>query len=259
MDTNLIAFTETKPNISWGDYTNGYSDANEETDNPCRSKRGIVTLAGIGVGDGAVPTGVILFPGNLGYMAFLEQGRIINTTEALLTPAQWQALNPNSIKAVAHDGHCYFFYDNGSEQAGYILDVNSQGFGLVKLGFYPSAAFVDPVTDILYFVPTGTSTLSSWDTANTLLAYLWRSKEWTITRRTAFRFVRVRADDYTNLTMKLYADGTLYATIAITSKMMVPIPNPVAAEETFWIEFSGTSRVKRWELSESIEELTRDV
>src|SRR3546814_6021176 len=88
-------------------------------------------------------------------------GGVEVVTTALFTREQWQALKPESIHAIAHDGRYFFWYDTGSVQGGYILDAQKDGFGLVELDFYARAAYANPLTDALYMV-IGTD-LKQWN------------------------------------------------------------------------------------------------
>jgi len=163
--------------------------------------------------------------------------------------------------------------------AGRALDMKETGFGLITLSYHASAVHSDPLTDNLYLVltedeePTGPSGTLLGSTAPLLSApyvtiyqfdadedvtpmtYRHRGKLNLLSRPAAFVYCQVKADDYDNLVLNLYADGVLFFSDAVLDSE--PFTLPLTDEYVeFEYEFVGTSRVRTAQFVEDIRELT---
>jgi hypothetical protein len=159
---------------------------------------------------------------------------------------------------------------------GYALDMKPTGFGLITLGHHAVALHADPLTDQLYMVldgidepaqaylplasgapDVGVNRIFEFDSPNAYsdMVYSWKGKLNRLPRPGAFTYCQVKAADYANVLMNIYADGSLLFTQVLTDKE--PFTLPMLDEyETCEIEFVGTSRVESYALVESIEELS---
>jgi hypothetical protein len=158
---------------------------------------------------------------------------------------------------------------------GYMLDMKQSGFGLVALSYHVTARHADPLTDKLYLVldaidePTVTytpvvSTIPTPDGATiyefdgddtSKLIYLWRSKFNLLPREGAFQVAQIDADDYTDLTLRLYANGSMIYEVLVTSAEPFTLPTDDEAKSYEW-ELIGSSRAQRVQMAETVEELT---
>ena len=97
----------------------------------------------------------------------------------------------------------------------------------------------------------------AWDrNAAAPIAYTWRSKLFELPRPASFAACQVRADDYSALTLSIYADGDA-APVHVQSVddgHEFHLPDFYACR-TLEVQLSGTSRVRRVELAEDVEEL----
>lgn len=105
------------------------------------------------------------------------------------------------------------------------------------------------------------------DPANPL-PYRWHSKQFYVAYPTVFRFARVSASSYANLTLNLFADGVQYASIPVTRQTEFALPQPQSATPSwpsspsalcfkfFEFELAGTDTVNRAQFVEDIEEFT---
>lgn len=267
IDTTVVIGTESFPYLAIGSDPAAYSMTKLEVPQACVSKRSLAYLTGIGVVF-ASPDGLIAVAGN---------GIVRNLTKNTFTRRQWQALRPTSILGVAHDDSYFFWYETAvsGERGGYVLDAGQDGFGLVPLSFHATAAHADPLTDALYLVlddsdepdsvylptsstqptPTGTQ-IHMFDspTGSGAMRYQWRGKLHLLPRPTTFMVAKVEAQDYTNLVMKLYADGVAFYEDSPVNDEPFTLP-AVDTYREFEIELIGTSRVRQVQVAEQVEEL----
>lgn len=209
---------------------------------PCVAKRSMVSLGNGGVAY-AGPDGLVLIQ---------ESGAQI-ITAGYLTRSDWQALNPESIHAYLLDGRYIGFYtQRDGTQGGFIFDPTAEGGqGWIRLDTYATAGYRDALTDALYLVVDGN--FERWD-ANTVnrLTYRWRSRRFE-TRGSAMSIVQVWADGYSDLTLRLIADGQQVLQKAVTSRD--PFRIPAGTPDDWEIEVEGSETVHHIGLAEAPEEL----
>lgn len=216
------------------------------------------------------------------------------TTAALVATATFpSAHTPFDLTSVlfaidsAPSQTCVTQYDNvevdGAQivaLGGYALDMKPTGFGLVELSAHAIAAHADPLTDQLYLVldaidePTAPYLLEP-STAPVLglvfndiyafdspdgdgnVVYQWKGKLNRLPHPAAFMYCQVKADDFDNVVLNLYADGDIFFTLAVVSADPFTLPM-TDRYETFEIEIIGTSRIESVRVGETIEELMQE-
>jgi hypothetical protein len=100
-----------------------------------------------------------------------------------------------------------------------------------------------------------TSTIFEFDAdPGNLLPRTWRGKLNLLDRPTAFAICQVKAEDYSSILLRLYADGALLTEVTVTSQgeFTLPLANEYAS---FEIEVYGTSRVYSIQVAEDVMEL----
>ena len=162
-------------------------------------------------------------------------------TEALFDRTYWQALHPENIHAYGHDGKYVAFFGqattpltgpNGTvyQVGGFVLDTASKQFYLH--GFTARAGYHDLRNDTLYLATTAThSTIVKWGQGTPVATgeAVWRSKMFGLPQGTGFSCGQVEAGPLTEardgatraaypLTLRIYADGTLFHTQTITDQ-----------------------------------------
>lgn len=250
VNSSVIVLTEAFYQIASGNLPGNYAMEKQTYPQGCASKRSVAYI-----------TGGVLFASPDGLYLVNGSGPPTNTTELLFAREEWQALNPPSIIGVAHDDRYFGFYDAtaiGGDAGGFILDFRQGGFGLIDIADRATAVYADPITDTLYFAernanPAMPAPLFAWDSGSARRRYLWRSRLYLNRYPISFQAAQVRARDYTDLTLRIYADGALIFTRVITSQAEFTTP-PLPARETE-IELEGTSRVYLLELAERMDEL----
>lgn len=253
LDTTIVVLTQANPYLAIGSDPAALSMAKIELPYGCVAKRSIATLKGFGVVY-ASPDGLVAISG--------AGASIIS--EAHFTRAQWQALKPESIRAIAHDDRYLFFYDTGATQGGYVFDPRPGGFGLTTIdlvatiaGGAVGALYSDPLTDTLYFVLAGN--VYAWDQGAAYLPYRWRSRLFQLPYPTSLAAACIRGEnlndaDFGPLQFRLYANGVLVDERDITAEGEFVLSNHAAAGEYFF-ELEGAARVETVECADDMEEL----
>lgn len=268
IDNTVVIGTKKWVYTATGNSNDSYSMSAPGAAQACLSKRGMVFLDGIGV----------VFPSPDGWMACAgSAGNLSNISEGIFTKKQWEALDPTSVIAAVHDGALFWFSTGQTPDSGYALDVRPSGFGLVSLSFHASAAFVDPLTDSLYLVldavnepseallpvassapapATPAKTIFKFDGATNgdLLRFAWKGKLHLMPYPAALPFGQVQALAFTNLVLRVYADGALIHTRLLANATEFPVP-ALKAYSSYEIELVGTSTARTAQLAEDISEL----
>jgi hypothetical protein len=159
-------------------------------------------------------------------------------------------------------------------KAGFALDMKSSGFGLVSLSYHAVAAHAPPLTDKLYLVldsmqepsdvylpvPSSAplanpSTIFQFDASNAnKLVYCWKGKLNLLSRPASPQYCQVQADDYTNLVLRLRGDGGIIFEANVVSALEFTLPT-LDEYVTYELELIGTSRVRRVQVAETIDEI----
>ncbi len=254
IDSTVIVFTEAFTYFAAGNSPGDYAMQKTSYPQSCVSKRGVAML----------PAGV-LCPTPDGLYLFTGTGPPQNTTELLFAQREWRQLAPSSMIGIVHDDRYFGFYDaseSGGSLGAIILDFRDGGFGLIDIVDHATAAYADPITDTLYFTaddshpaPIGHTGISllAWDRAETRRAYQWRSRLYLNPYPTSFQAAQIRAEDYDDLTLRIYGDGSLIFESLVLSQDEFVI-SPLVSKK-IEIDISGTSRVYQVEIAENMEEL----
>lgn len=176
-----------------------------------------------------------------------------NIIDGYLRISQWQELKPESILGTVYDNKYLGFYDNGVTQGGFIIDPSLGEDGFVFISLHATAAYQDPLSDSLYLVVD--DDIVEWD-KGTKLTYEWLTKEMTGGRARNFSVGRVLAEEYSDITVELYADGVLKHTEVVTSEEVFRMPGGYKAR-THQLKISGTSKIYSVDIASTLPELRR--
>jgi len=213
---------------------------------PCISKRSMVSMATCVCY--ASPNGIV--------MAYGATAKLVS--DAFFDKDTWNALNPSSIHAVEHRGKYLFFYDNGTKKGAYLFDPQQVDFGIVELNMWYKAATRHHQTDQLYFLGDANTVYHFNDVAQNKKPFTWRSKLFDLTGDGARMLcARVVANDYNDLTFKVFADGELITSRKVTSRKPFRLPNH-SNRYAWQIEITGTSAISDIVLAQSMLELAKD-
>ena len=232
---SAVVYTLAYPYLITGTDPLGMTMTRIRVKQSCVSKR---SIADAGFGSFcATPDGLMLIG---------DEGVQI-VTEGLMTRRDWQALKPETILGVFHDGRYFGFYDDGTTQAGFIYRHADRELTWTDL--HATAAYADERTDSLYLLIGGN--IQRWDSGTPLTARL-KSKRYRVLRQN-LACAKVISDTYP-VTFKYYADGVLKQTKTVTDDRPFRLPSGFRPD---YIEFetSFTGRIIPVQLASSPEEL----
>lgn len=184
-DTTIVAATTAHPYLVTGATPAAMSMSRLPGRQACVSRRGLVSSeAGV-----VYPT-----PDGL-YLIGPKAGVLV--TRDLFTRDEWQALSPQTMHAVIHDGRLFIFHGHGGpDSGGLILDRAEPSAGLTRLDFHASAAYSDTGLDHLYLAldsPSGPC-IAQWEGEAAAIPYTWRSKTFLTPRPHNMAAAKVLAD-----------------------------------------------------------------
>lgn len=212
---------------------------------PCVSKRSLISMATCVCY--ASPNGIV--------MAYGSTAKLIS--DSFFDKDTWTALKPESIHAVEHRGKYLFFYDNGVKRGAYIFDPLQVDFGIVELDIWFKAATRHHETEQLFFLDDEKNVYQFDDTATERKPYTWRSKLFDVGGNGArFLAANLIADDYQDISIKVFCDGNLLYQRDVTSRKPFRLPNH--SNRCDWqFEITGTSKVREVNLAQSMLELNK--
>jgi hypothetical protein len=233
---SLVVLTKGNPYMVTGIDPSSMSSQKLEVLQACVSKRSIVNM-GYGV-IYASPDGLILIDGN---------GAQLVTGE-LFTTREWRATNPETITACQYDGKYYAFTPEG----GRVFQLDQTPI-MSRLSTIARGAFQEIKTDSLFLIEG--SRISKWEGDKTThIPYVWKSKLFETPKQTNFGWAQVQAQDYDDITVKIYVDGALKYTYKPTSNTPFRLPSGFMSK--FWeVELSGTSTVNTVILAQAMKEI----
>lgn len=175
-------------------------------------------------------------------------------TSKILSQDQWQEYQPSSIHGYLHEGRYIAFYTKLSgEQGSIAFSLDGSDASMILGTEYTDAATLVPIKDALHAVVDGNIVML--DKGTSLKTYSWRSKIYESPNFVNFGAGQVVADSYsTSVTFKLYGDGSLRHTQAVTSSEPFRLPSGYMAKD-WYIELEGSTKVSMVAISQSINEL----
>lgn len=240
---NVVALTNDYPFLLTVTDPAAVSPERLELPQACVSKGSIVDT-----GDGVIyasPDGLVT----------ISSGGVSVLTLKHITPEQWAAYNPSSIKAVWHENryHATFTRANGTRGM-MIWDFSGTGavFRESDLGSEGpiTAMYSDARTDTLYCAYEGN--IVRFNRGSNLTA-LWGSKTFRLAYPANFAVAAVDAYAFP-VTMRIYADGSLWHTRTVTSRD--PFRLPDGPRSLDWrIEVETAHEVTRIRVASNTDEL----
>lgn len=251
---SIVALTQQNPHVINGSSPGNMSAEELPIGQGCVSKRATVST----------PSGVI-YPSTDGLVVIGPGGAHQLVTLPWFGRDDWLKLKPATIHAAFHDQRYIGFYDDGTNQKGFILDPSQPEIGLTYLDFWVSAMYADPLADHLFYCKddAGTNKIYQFDAdEDNPLTYKWRSSTYKASMPATFQAGCVVADSYEDLTMRLYYKGSDNAW-ALWHQQVVANGNPFrmpggAAWSEWQIELEGTDTVYEVTVAETISELQEE-
>jgi hypothetical protein len=196
----------------------------------------------------------------------------------VFTLDQWQALDPTSIFSVSHNDIYFMFWESASDRGCYAVDLRSSGFGVVRMAFHASAAYVDPIEDKMYLVLDYDNEpdslllpvppmLPAYIDARTIYQFqgdpvtkmtcLWRGRLYLEPYPSFHSIAQIRrARGATgNLVARFYGDGVMLDEIVIDGDVEFTLTPPDASYSEFEMELIGTDPVRVIQAADGVTEL----
>jgi len=237
MDTTFAVLTTGVPYFIQGTHPDSMAVVQSDIEQACVSKRSIVSL-----------NGSVLYASPDGLVMLSSSGSKL-ITEQLFTRAQWQGFNPSSIHAYQHDMKYVAFYDTGAVQGGFIFDMMTGVF--IMHDIYATAGYSDLQRDEL-FLAFANKTVKKWY-GGTNKSYTWKSKKFTLPQIMGFSCAQLEAEAYP-MTAKIYADGALIHTQAVTSR--APFRLPATTGRDWEVQIEGDKEVFSFVMAQSMQEIS---
>jgi hypothetical protein len=179
----VVAVTKSRPYVYTGGHPQTMGGGAVNFFEPCESSHGVVSF----------PFGVI-YPGKNG-LILVGSGGVINATERVLRLANWEALNPSTIRAVNWRNQYWATYVDPVTglRRGFVFDRANEREPFVTLSIPIDAFWTDPEGGTLYYLSSGQ--VCKWDgDNNNRLQRQWRSKKYVYGRPINFGAARIDAD-----------------------------------------------------------------
>ncbi|MCA3116424.1 MAG: hypothetical protein ING91_19515 [Rhodocyclaceae bacterium] len=179
----VVAVTKGRPYVFSGSHPQTMTGGAVNVFEPCLSSHGVVSF----------PFGVI-YPGKTG-LTLIGTGGVVNATEGVLRLANWEALNPTTIRAVGYRNQYWATYIDPTTgiSRGFVYDRANQREPFVTLSIPIDAFWTDQEGGTLYYLAGGV--IYKWDgDPNNRMQRQWRSKLFTFGRPINFGAARISAD-----------------------------------------------------------------
>lgn len=238
---SLFVGTAANPSIISGSDSASMSEQVLDDAQACLSARSIVSM------DGGVlyasPDGLCFASGN----------GVQVLTSALFAREDWQALNPSSIMAAAHEGIYYFWFSGtyGGVTGG-CLALDTVAKKLARVDISASAVFTDSLTDAVFYV-SGTQIKRAFSAGRR--TGKWKSGKMVLPAQSPMSWLQVEGDQSpsTPVTVRWYGDGLLRHTATVASTTPIRLPSGRWLEHE--IEVESAARITRVMLAGSTLEL----
>ena len=230
----LVVATTGRPRLVTGTTPAAMSASDPDADRVCVSRGSVVDMGEY-----------VAYASTEGLVA-VSGGEPQLITEGILTPEQWQALNPASIHACRYEGRYLGFYDGG-------CFALAPGEGMEFIDVHAANSYYDIAASSLYLIQG--STISKWR-GGPSMTYRWRSKIFEFPPGSAnFSCGKVVADTYP-VRFRVFADQALVLDEPVNGAGMFRLPAGYADAREWQVEASGTAEVFSIQIANTPSELT---
>lgn len=242
-DSYLIVGTQGRPIMITGIDPANMSQQELPIIEACVSARSMVSMGAYAIY--ASPNGLVMATGG--------GARLV--TEGIITNREWALMTPSSIHAYQHRGkYLFFWYTDFSNKGGVIFDPRNPDAGFIRINQHYVSGYRDVPNDALYLIDSSKNLVKLDSASGSPLSYSWKSKSVSLDRPACMTVARVLADSYANLTLSVYANGSLHHTQAITSALPVRMPRNGRAR-VWQVKVAGTDPIREIAIAESVTEL----
>lgn len=145
-------------------------------------------------------------------------GDVKVVTFPFYTKDQWTALTPSGIIGSVHEGRYIGFHSTG----GFIMDFREPIAALSTTDEMTTGVYCDLETDNLYMIQSDKIVI--WRGGTTSLLATWKSKKFQNVQDAIWSCAKIIADTYTNITFKIFADGTQVWSYTVTDSTGFRVP-----------------------------------
>lgn len=240
-ENSVVVATEGRPVLITGADPESMSQREIRIVEPCVSKNSMVSL-----GHGcayASRNGIV-------YISPSVQALI---TQGLVTKEEWALFSPATIRACEYRQQYMAFFGTGSGNgAGFFFNPTSPEGGITTLGLRARAVHRDPLNEKAY--------LLDWDNnvrvfeEGDAMTAVWRGPLFTEDTAFAPTAIKVMAKHYDDTEIRVYGDGALYWSGAVTSKAPLRMERKDRCQQ--WeIEIRTKGEIRSVAIAESVGEL----
>lgn len=244
--SSVAVLTQGTPYVVQGLHPDSMAMERMESGLPCVSARSVVDL-----GFDAI------YASTEGLVRITAQGAQV-LSKALWTADQWNAINPSSIIASAHNGR-YVMAHTPVDDPGpttLVIDTTGETPFLTHFSDAPIAFHLHQPTGRLFYIGADQVSVQQFDPPNRILRdYAWKSRPFFSPVPVAFGAVMIDATDVRIGTeVRVYADGTLKHTITALNRVE---RLPSGAHSLWQIEVIGKSTITRIALGQTPAEVVQ--
>lgn len=240
-ENSVVVATEGRPVLITGADPASMSQRDIQIIEPCVSKASMVSL-----GHGccyASRNGIV-------YISPSQQALV---TAGMVSKEEWAQFEPGTIRACEYRQQYLGFHGTGGASGrGFFFNPLNAESGITTLGLRARAVHRDPLNERAYLLDWDNN-VRVFEDGDHLLA-VWRSPVFSEEKAWAPTAIKVRAKDFTDTEIRVYADGELYWSGAITDDRVRRMPRGERSAE--WeIEIRTRGEVRVVSMAESVGEL----
>ena len=230
----LVVATTGRPRLVTGTTPAAMTASDPDADRVCISRGSVVDMGEY-----------VVYASTEGLVA-VSGGEPQLITDGVLTPEQWQALNPSSIHACRYEGRYLAFYSGG-------CFALAPGEGIEFIDAAAASSYYDIAASSLYLIQG--SSISKWR-GGPPMQYRWRSKIFEFPPGAAnFNCGKVIADAYP-VQFRVFADKALVLDMPIEAGGMFRLPAGYAEAREWQVEAAGSNEVFSIQIANTPSELT---
>lgn len=238
---SVVIATTGKPTLITGVDPAAMSAELIELQQACASKRSMVDMGEYACY--ASPDGLVAIGAGI--------RKLVSYNE--ISEKYWKGLNPESIDGYFHEQAYIGFYDNGSEQGGFIYKLADQDSRFTRISDFATAGYNALQEDTLY-LQIG-DYIKAWNKSDSSRTYQWKSKVFENALPMNFSAGIVYASNYP-VTLNVYYNGELYTSKRVLKDDIFRLKDGVLAKNCE-IEIVGEYEIHSLILAESPDELLK--
>ncbi|WP_421552241.1 hypothetical protein [Pseudomonas yamanorum] len=230
----LVVATTGRPRLVTGTTPAAMTASDPDADRVCISRGSVVDMGEY-----------VVYASTEGLVA-VSGGEPQLITDGVLTPEQWQALNPSSIHACRYEGRYLAFYSGG-------CFALAPGEGIEFIDAAAANSYYDIAASTLYLIQG--NTIAKWR-GGAPMTYRWRSKVFEFPPGSAnFSCGKVVAAAFP-VRFRVIADGVTALDTEIGSNQMFRLPPGYAEAREWQVEAEGSNEVFSIQIANTPSELT---